>query len=80
MKDSELLELAAKAAGIECDVNGPFISASKYDLYNGIHTVDLSWNPLTNDGDAFRLATALFICIKFHYCSDDAPIVSCGFP
>ena len=48
MSDRELLELAAKAAGI-C-------------LEDGHHWVDgfwTRWNPLTNDGDALRLAVRL---------------------
>jgi hypothetical protein len=56
MADRELLELAAKAAGIQLwheDVftNGLTQKVSK----NGV----LRWNPLTDDGDALRLAVAL---------------------
>ena len=55
MTDRELLELAAKAAGI-------------FDLrfdnncvaYRNVH---IEWNPLTDDGDAFRLAVK---CLPFH--------------
>jgi len=61
MTDRELLEMAAKAAGITCDGKGPFTSVDRYDLYNGLHTVDLPWNPLTDDGDALRLAVKLRI-------------------
>jgi len=63
MTDRELLELAAKAAWITCDAKGPFTSVSRYDLYNGIHTVDLPWNPLTDDGDALRLAVVLDLAV-----------------
>lgn len=48
MTDRELLELAAKAAGIEIwfDDNGtPWLDGDKK-----------VWNPLTDDGDALRLA------------------------
>jgi hypothetical protein len=55
MTDKELLELAAKAAGIEydfcrpelggCQIRKPFVSGF--------------WNPLTDDGDALRLAVKL---------------------
>ena len=48
MTDRELLENAAKAAGLPWDqwvING-----------------DASWNPLTDDGDALRLAVKLGIC------------------
>lgn len=52
MNDRELLELAAKAAGY---------------WSNGFNCVDnlphLGWNPLTDDGDAFRLAVMLNLTI-----------------
>ncbi|MCK3849955.1 hypothetical protein [Pseudomonas sp. W2Jun17] len=62
MTDQELLELAAKAAGIKIDkseFNGggrgntgfDILGNAVLDWYNG-----KTWNPLTNDGDAFRLA------------------------
>ena len=66
MKDQEVLELAAKAAGIEITwgkcaahlndyeylgVTGPWISKSR-------------WNPLTDDGDALRLAVKLGIVLS----------------
>ncbi len=44
MEDSELLELAAKAAGL-------------WDSAN--NCIDIPWSPLTNDGDALRLAVKL---------------------
>ena len=47
--DRELLELAAKAAGYrEAGINKPYTDGL---LKN--------WNPLTDDGDAMRLAVAL---------------------
>jgi hypothetical protein len=50
--DRKLLELAAKAAGIEID------SWSTYGPYiDGLER--LWWNPLTDDGDALRLAVKL---------------------
>ena len=50
----ELLELAAKAAGIECEfMAGKFWSQLK------------EWNPLTDDGDALRLAVKLGLGIEF---------------
>jgi hypothetical protein len=61
MTDRELLELAAKAAGIEydfcrpelggCQIRKPFVSGF--------------WNPLTDDGDAFRLAAAMGFSLEF---------------
>ena len=54
MTDRELLELAAKAAGIWSDT----------DHSNGmLKTNGQYWNPLTDDGDALRLAVKLRICI-----------------
>lgn len=73
MTDRELLDLAAKAAGIECDEKGPFTSVSRYDLYNGMHTVDLPWNPLTDDGDALRLAMKLRILVQTDICFSEVP-------
>ncbi len=55
MDDRELLELAAKAGGI----------AGEYRAGLGICPPELSqlhkfwWNPLTDDGDALRLAAGL---------------------
>ncbi len=45
MTDKELLELAAKAAGIKGKA--------------------IYWNPLTDDGDAFRLAVKLHIDVNY---------------
>lgn len=63
MADRELLELAAKAAGIEgewCDCE---------DHADGILLDDmrcLVWNPLTDDGDALRLAVNLRIVVDYY--------------
>jgi hypothetical protein len=60
MGDRELLELAAKAAGL------PYIKP--LPEYNGSRGLEVgsenpmrcySWNPLTDDGDALRLAVKL---------------------
>lgn len=67
MNDKELLELAAKAAGVE---------ATGYCVKLGIQYVNGSddspftdyWNPLTDDGDALRLAVLLELNIDI--CSD----------
>lgn len=62
MTDRELLEMAAKAAGIEVwtDVDGNLYTCMQ-DL------LETPWNPLTEDGDAFRLVVMLGIEIKFNY-------------
>lgn len=61
MNDKELLELAAKAAGYTLedhhDINGEYwpwcIEEGEY------------WCPLTDDGDALRLAVKLKLSIRF---------------
>jgi len=65
MTDRELLELAAKAAGIVIDkskFNGGGRNNSGFDLL-GNAVLDwhngTTWNPLTDDGDALRLAVKL---------------------
>ncbi len=56
MRDNELLELAAKATGI--------------DYPSGIDSrFAPSWNPLTSDGDALRLAVKLNL--QIHPCDDE---------
>jgi len=72
MTDRELLELAAKAAGIEIEYRpGAFKnrqgSATKFDVvtWNGpyLKGSDDPWNPITDDADALRLAVKLRIGI-----------------
>jgi len=54
MTDKEMLELAAKAAGLHrCE--------NYYTDAAGNH---VEWNPLTDDGDALRLAVKLGIDFK----------------
>lgn len=50
MTDRELLEWAARAAGIDPHFAGP--------------NTPRAWNPLTDDGDALRLAVALRMLIE----------------
>jgi hypothetical protein len=59
MTDRELLELAAKAAGIEYGQKKA--ADGNYHLYLGPPSG--WWNPLTDDGDALRLAVKLNIHI-----------------
>jgi hypothetical protein len=66
MTDRELLELAAKAAGVEIDwqtwVTDPKAVMGCCFALAGTHTY---WNPLTDDGDALRLFCALpWLCIE----------------
>lgn len=58
MTDKELLEYAAKAAGIEIEADGLFWDISQDPA------VLREWNPLTDDGDALRLAVKLNMEIK----------------
>ena len=61
MADKELLELAAKAAGLK-----------EYGFMGGsfVHVEDntfVEWNPLTDDGDKYRLIKKLEISVNFKY-------------
>jgi hypothetical protein len=62
MTDRELLELAAKAAGIEVTPhpNGKLLKTLVF-LAEG-----RNWNPLTDDGDSLRLAVKLGIAVQCH--------------
>lgn len=55
--DRELLEMAAKAAGYEYAKHGGYI------VVDGIPG---NWNPLTDDGDALRLAVQLGLSVEIH--------------
>lgn len=64
--DRELLELAAKAAGIEicnyveriCNYYSPWGGKNAFELKDGGY-----WNALVDDGDALRLAVKLHISV-----------------
>lgn len=66
MTDRELLEAAAKAAGLDWDAGHE--STGLRDM-NG-----KMWNPLTNSGDAFELYVKLRLTVNCSY--DDVAI--CG--
>jgi len=59
MTDRELLEAAAKAAGIELLWHN---FSSIPSLWEGLGS-DTVWNPLTDDGDAFRLMVNLRLVV-----------------
>lgn len=61
--DDELLELAAKAAGI---VLHRWSGMAGFYEYSADRPARRYWNPLTDDGDALRLAAHLEIDIEFH--------------
>lgn len=68
MTDRELLELAAKAAGLDLEWFGPWACmARNLGVIDGFdrHTC---WAPLTDDGDALRLAATLcFSVIQYKH-------------
>jgi hypothetical protein len=56
MNDRELLELAAKAAGMSITLN--------WSYADGLIADGELWNPLTDDGDALRLAVKLNLQVE----------------
>lgn len=84
--DRELLALAAEAARYKVRwIEGATpLHYTGFMIDNGKHVPsgfehEIRWNPLTDDGDALRLATATMICVEFGYCQDSAPIIRCGY-
>jgi hypothetical protein len=67
--DRELLELAAKAAGIE--VTG-------IDRAAWLNRTSYGWNPLADDGDALRLAVKLGLALQLPHAN--AAYVGVGDP
>jgi len=70
MTDRELLELAAKAAGLKViDAGGLGLRIESEGCKSGY-----MWNPLADDGDALRLAVKLKIRVRFSsdwtYCEE----------
>lgn len=61
MEDRELLELAAKAAGLNGYIH-EWINGPEF-IVPGENPV--TWNPLTDDGDALRLAVKLRLHIEW---------------
>jgi hypothetical protein len=65
MSDRELLELAAKAADIKvewsewCTARKAEFGLIKHTKHEGFWIGGQQWNPLTDDGDALRLAVKL---------------------
>jgi hypothetical protein len=68
MTDRELLEMAAKAAGIEIELIPE--CGGRYFVHT--HGNSMWWNPLTDDGDALRLAVKLGICYGPNFDGDTA--------
>lgn len=65
MTDRELLELAAKAARLP-ELRG---AGSQHHCYYVLDEQPTKWNPLTDDGDALRLAVKLdlWLPLKIKY-------------
>jgi len=62
MNDRELLEMAAKAAGI--DVRGRYEDEDTLLVRLAPGRPKSRWNPLTDDGDALRLAVKLLLSME----------------
>ena len=67
--DRELLELAAKAAGADFEYD-PMTGA--IEVLSEIGGVSGIWNPLTDDGDALRLAVKLCLTVDILPWASDA--------
>lgn len=63
MNDRELLELAAKAAGISFFVDS---RGREMQMHGGL--MPAPWNPLTDDSDALRLAVRLGLRLDIDPC------------
>lgn len=87
MSDKELLELAAKACGFGnefgvawTEAEYPRNSGRRGALWNGFgheETAQL-WNPLTDDGDALRLAVKLGFNLFLSYPSGVDAVIGTG--
>lgn len=63
VSDRELLQMAAKAAGMTL---GAWREAFGAFMYRDVAPGRGYWNPLTDDGDALRLAVRLRLLISLH--------------
>lgn len=63
MNDRELLELAAKAAKVEI---ATWSNCQAGGFTTQVYGAGRFWNPLTDDGDAFRMAAKLRIDLTFY--------------
>lgn len=86
MTDRELLEMAAKAAGVTILTEGRppafggfWVQVPKEELHDAPDNVDLDdewlrvWNPLTDDGDALRMAVKLNISLSLAETASEEP-------
>ena len=77
MTDKELLELAAKAAGLTWSKNKDIIHDGLWITKPSIKTY---WNPLTDDGDALRLAVKLGLGISITLSNKRTDVVTFSGP
>ena len=73
MTDRELLEKAAKAAGLDQSLTWSPAGKAWMTLQDGSGKL---WNPLADDGDALRLAVKLQIWIRYR---DDNTVNACWY-
>lgn len=76
MNDRKLLELAAKAAEMNDLEHGVFGLYKVLGVHEGGQKCLVEWNPLTNDGDALRLAVELEMQVVVGYRRIEACILS----
>ena len=71
MNDRELLEMAAKAAGLKVKYTEPsLISGKVFQVFFHDDGYQADWHPLTDDGDALRLAVKLGITVFSPDCAE----------
>lgn len=81
MTDREMLEYAAKAAGMvleyEAATDRYFYWRSPYDSIRNVQNLKVFWNPRDDDGDSFRLMVklGLEVCVE-----PDIGVVTAGIP
>lgn len=83
MTDRELLEKAAKAAGINLAPEGNEVGPAHFDgvglvKYSNGGFVTFKWCPLTDDGDALRLAVKLRI--RFEWWKNGIEAIHANLP
>lgn len=71
MEDRELLEVAAKAAGMKAQYSDNFGDFSIGEPYS---KGEIRWNPLTDDGDALRLAAELRMTVDIGLWREEAQV------
>jgi hypothetical protein len=83
MNDQQLLERAAKAAGV--DLRNCISPFGGYDTKDGFYTLNMDgssvtwrWNPLTDDGDALRLAVKLRVQFTIYTDGVESPELNEG--